>query len=89
MKFPPLTAAELTKEEYTGKDFDDELFIELRTPKMCEDLFQLLWRVSLVAKQKNGDARIDGAAAATHHQAFQGREPHGRVDAPAVSHGGK
>ena len=38
----PLTEADLTKDEYTGKDFDDELFIELRTPKMCEDLFQLL-----------------------------------------------
>lgn len=38
----PLTEADLTKEEYTGKDFDDELFIELRTPKMCEDLFSLL-----------------------------------------------
>jgi type I restriction enzyme R subunit len=38
----PLTAEDLTKAEYTGKDFDDELFIELRTPKMCQDLFQLL-----------------------------------------------
>lgn len=38
----PLTEEELTKDEYTGKDFDDELFIELRTPKMCEDLFKLL-----------------------------------------------
>ncbi len=38
----PLTAEDLTKDEYTGKDFDDELFIELRTPKMCEDLFKLL-----------------------------------------------
>lgn len=38
----PLTEADLTKDEYTGKDFDDELFIELRTPKMCADLFQLL-----------------------------------------------
>jgi type I restriction enzyme R subunit len=37
-----LTEAELTKDEYTGKDFDDELFVELRTPKMCEDLFHLL-----------------------------------------------
>lgn len=37
-----LTEAELTKDEYTGKDFDDEVFIELRTPKMCEDLFRLL-----------------------------------------------
>jgi type I restriction enzyme R subunit len=37
-----LTAEDLTKDEYTGKDFDDELFIELRTPKMCQDLFQLL-----------------------------------------------
>jgi len=37
-----LTEADLTKAEYTGKDFDDELFIELRTPKMCADLFQLL-----------------------------------------------
>jgi type I restriction enzyme R subunit len=38
----PLTEADLTKDEYTGKDFDDEIFIELRTPKMCEDLFELL-----------------------------------------------
>lgn len=38
----PLTEADLTKDEYTGKDFDDELFVELRTPKMCADLFQLL-----------------------------------------------
>jgi type I restriction enzyme R subunit len=38
----PLTEADLNKDEYTGKDFDDELFIELRTPKMCADLFQLL-----------------------------------------------
>ncbi|MBK5966262.1 restriction endonuclease subunit R [Thiocystis minor] len=38
----PLTETDLTKAEYTGKDFDDELFIELRTPRMCEDLFQLL-----------------------------------------------
>lgn len=38
----PLTEADLTKDEYTGRDFDDELFIELRTPKMCADLFKLL-----------------------------------------------
>ncbi|UTF48748.1 DEAD/DEAH box helicase family protein [Desulfomicrobium sp. ZS1] len=38
----PLTEADLTKDEYTGKDFDDELFIELRTPAMCQDLFGLL-----------------------------------------------
>jgi len=38
----PLTEADLTKGQYTGKDFDHELFIELRTPKMCEDLFALL-----------------------------------------------
>lgn len=38
----PLTEEDLHKAEYTGKDFDDELFIELRTPKMCEDLFKLL-----------------------------------------------
>lgn len=38
----PLTEDDLTKNEYTGKDFDDELFIELRTPKMCADLFKLL-----------------------------------------------
>lgn len=38
----PLTADDLTKDEYTGKDFDDEIFIELRTPAMCQDLFQLL-----------------------------------------------
>ncbi|MDR0250918.1 MAG: DEAD/DEAH box helicase family protein [Burkholderiales bacterium] len=38
----PLTEEDLTKNEYTGKDFDDELFIKLRTPVMCEDLFQQL-----------------------------------------------
>ena len=38
----PLTEEDLPKAEYTGKDFDDELFIELRTPKMCEDLFEML-----------------------------------------------
>lgn len=38
----PLTEEDLSKAEYTGKDFDDELFIDLRTPKMCEDLFKLL-----------------------------------------------
>ncbi|MDR0529543.1 MAG: DEAD/DEAH box helicase family protein [Zoogloeaceae bacterium] len=38
----PLAEEDLTKNEYTGKDFDDELFIDLRTPKMCEDLFKLL-----------------------------------------------
>lgn len=38
----PLTEDDLTKAEYTGKDFDDELFIDLRTPKMCEDLFRQL-----------------------------------------------
>ncbi len=38
----PLTEADLTKDHYTGKDFDDKLFIELRTPKMCADLFHLL-----------------------------------------------
>ncbi len=37
-----LAEEDLTKDEYTGKDFDDELFIELRTPKMCADLFDLL-----------------------------------------------
>lgn len=37
-----LTADDLTKDEYTGKDFDDEIFIELRTPAMCQDLFHLL-----------------------------------------------
>jgi type I restriction enzyme R subunit len=38
----PLTEADLSKAEYTGKDFDDELFIDLRTPAMCQDLFKLL-----------------------------------------------
>ncbi|MGD1890849.1 MAG: DEAD/DEAH box helicase family protein [Cyclobacteriaceae bacterium] len=38
----PLTEADLTKDTYTGKDFDDELFVEMRTPAMCEDLFQQL-----------------------------------------------
>ncbi len=38
----PITEADLSKELYTGKDFDDEIFIELRTPAMCEDLFKQL-----------------------------------------------
>jgi type I restriction enzyme R subunit len=38
----PFTEADLTKDEYTGKDFDNEIFVELRTPAMCEDLFKLL-----------------------------------------------
>lgn len=38
----PLTEADLTKDSYTGKDFDDEVFIEMRTPAMCADLFQQL-----------------------------------------------
>jgi type I restriction enzyme, R subunit len=38
----PITAADLTKNAYTGKDFDDELFIDMRTPAMCTDLFKLL-----------------------------------------------
>lgn len=38
----PITAEDLTKSEYTGKDFDDELFIDMRTPAMCQDLFNLL-----------------------------------------------
>ncbi len=37
-----LTADDLSKESYTGKDFDNKLFIELRTPTMCEDLFKQL-----------------------------------------------
>ena len=38
----PLTEADLTKDHYTGKDFDDVLFVEQRAPKMCADLFALL-----------------------------------------------
>lgn len=38
----PLTEADLPKSTYTGKDFDDEVFIEMRTPALCEDLFQQL-----------------------------------------------
>jgi type I restriction enzyme R subunit len=37
-----ITEEDLTRDEYTGKDFDDELFIDMRTPAMCDDLFQLL-----------------------------------------------
>jgi type I restriction enzyme R subunit len=36
----PLTEDDLSKAEYTGKDFDNELFIDLRTPAMCADLFR-------------------------------------------------
>lgn len=38
----PLTEEDLSKSEYSGKDFDNELFIDLRTPAMCQDLFKLL-----------------------------------------------
>lgn len=38
----PVTEEEITKDNYTGKDFDDELFIDMRTPAMCADLFKLL-----------------------------------------------
>lgn len=38
----PLTETDLTREAYTGKDFDDELFVEMRTPAMCADLFEQL-----------------------------------------------
>lgn len=38
----PITEADLNKELYTGKDFDNEIFIELRTPAMCQDLFKQL-----------------------------------------------
>ena len=38
----PITEEELKKDEYTGKDFDDELFIDMRTPAMCADLFKQL-----------------------------------------------
>jgi type I restriction enzyme R subunit len=38
----PVTKEDLTRDEYTGRDFDDELFIDMRTPAMCKDLFALL-----------------------------------------------
>lgn len=38
----PLIEEDLTKDTYTGKDFDNEIFVEMRTPAMCEDLFQQL-----------------------------------------------
>lgn len=38
----PLIESDLTKDSYTGTDFDDEVFIEMRTPVMCADLFQQL-----------------------------------------------
>jgi type I restriction enzyme R subunit len=38
----PLTEDDLTKDQYTGKDFDNEIFIELRAPAMCTDLFKQL-----------------------------------------------
>lgn len=38
----PVTADDLSKETYTGQDFDDELFIDMRTPAMCADLFKML-----------------------------------------------
>jgi type I restriction enzyme R subunit len=37
-----LTDSDLTKNEYTGADFDDEIFVDMRTPAMCTDLFEQL-----------------------------------------------
>ncbi|RYY91044.1 MAG: DEAD/DEAH box helicase [Chitinophagaceae bacterium] len=37
-----LAEGDLTKDEYTGQDFDDEIFIDMRTPAMCADLFAQL-----------------------------------------------
>jgi type I restriction enzyme, R subunit len=37
----PIIESQL-KDSYSGRDFDDELFIDLRTPAMCADLFELL-----------------------------------------------
>lgn len=37
-----ITAEDLSRSQYTGKDFDDELFIDMRTPAMCKDLFEQL-----------------------------------------------
>ncbi|QSB02489.1 DEAD/DEAH box helicase family protein [Methylomonas sp. EFPC1] len=40
----PICETDLKKDLYTAKDFDDEIFIELRTPAMCADLFEQLCR---------------------------------------------
>nr|VFJ92352.1 MAG: type I restriction enzyme, R subunit [Candidatus Kentron sp. H]VFJ93320.1 MAG: type I restriction enzyme, R subunit [Candidatus Kentron sp. H]VFK00111.1 MAG: type I restriction enzyme, R subunit [Candidatus Kentron sp. H] len=38
----PLTQEDLIRDQYTFGHFDNDLFIESRTPAMCKDLFQLL-----------------------------------------------
>jgi len=38
----PVTAEDLKKDTYTCRVFDDELFIDVRTPAMCKDLFEQL-----------------------------------------------
>jgi len=38
----PVTALDLKKDTYTCRVFDDELFIDVRTPAMCNDLFEQL-----------------------------------------------
>lgn len=38
----PVTAEDLKKDTYTCKVFDDELFIDMRIPAMCKDLFEQL-----------------------------------------------
>ena len=48
----PITEEELTKDEYTGKDFDDELFIDMRTP--ANGVAQLF----AIVKHCDGYARI-------------------------------
>ena len=40
-----------------------------------------------LAQQVQQQARIEGAAAASHHQALQGREAHGGVEAEAIADG--
>jgi type I restriction enzyme, R subunit len=38
----PLKEEDLTKDLYSGRDFDNELLIDMRTPAMCADRFKLL-----------------------------------------------
>ena len=43
---------------------------------------------SVVLLNVQDNARIDGAAARAHHQTFQGRKPHGRIEATSSAHRG-
>ena len=56
---------------------------------MGEDPLHLLGPEPFLALQIERNARVDGAAARTHHQALEGREAHGCVHGAALGDSGE